>query len=455
MSTSPSIVGRVIAFGTALVLTAAACGGDNKSSTNTTAGGATTSAGGSTTAAAGGTTSAGGASTTSAGGASTTTATGGDPLGTPQKATGTPVKIGYISDGRSASIDNTDELLTAEATAKWANDYQNGLAGHPIDLQTCETKQDAALATDCANQMVQKQVAAVVFNVSGQSSSLGKPLQDANVPLIAWQAADIATDKDSTFVLSNGLSSMSQPAAVARDKKYTKAAIIVIDVPGASGPAKTLGVKALANAGVPNADVVAIAPGTADMGPQIQAALGKDPQLVHLIGDSAFCTTALQALQAASYSGTITAISQCISDATIKTVGDYLKGVLVGYNATIDPNDPDYKTFVAVVNKYAQNPGSISLTSNPVGAFAVVSNFVRAMAKASGTITQPSVITTIRGAGALPLAMGAGLTFNCNGKAISILPAVCTSGFVQATLDAQGKPTDFTKVDPGNLQNFG
>ena len=34
-------------------------------------------------------------------------------MGTPNKATGSPIKIGYIGDGQSASIDNTDELLAA------------------------------------------------------------------------------------------------------------------------------------------------------------------------------------------------------------------------------------------------------------------------------------------------------------------------------------------------------
>jgi ABC-type branched-subunit amino acid transport system substrate-binding protein len=187
---------RFAAVATALALVAAACSSDKKSSTTaavTTAtataasSGATTTAGATETTAGGGSATTAGSTATTAGGPTSTAASGGDPLGTPNKATGAPIKIGYIGDGQSASIDNTDELLAAEATVKWANDYQGGLAGHPIDLVTCTTKQDAALATDCANQMVSAGVPAVLMNVSGQGDAIAKPLQDANIPFIAWQ----------------------------------------------------------------------------------------------------------------------------------------------------------------------------------------------------------------------------------------------------------------------------
>lgn len=452
---------RAVAFASVVALMATACGGDDDDaddSATTTASATETTASESTETTAADsteTTAAESTETTAAESTDTTAAAGDDPFGTPNAASGDPVKVGYISDGQSAAIDNTDELLTAEATVEYANEYLGGLAGRPIDLVTCETKQDAALATDCANQMLEEDVVAVLFNVSGQSTSIAKPLQDANMPLFAGQAADIATDAESTFVLSNGLASFAHPATVARDNGFTKEATIVIDVPGASGPAKSLGVAVLANAGVPAAEVVAIAPGTADMGPQVQAALGNGPELVHIIGDAGFCTTALQALEAAGYDGTITAISQCIADSTIESIGDYLEGILVSYTATIDPEDPDYQTFVAVVDKYADDPDRISLTSNPVGAFAVVTNFVRLMADATGDITQESVISTAKSTGPVPMSMGAGLTFKCDGTAVAILPAVCTAGFVEATLDADGQPANFTEVDPGDILKLG
>lgn len=441
MATRLAHAARGVALLASLCVVAAACGDDEDSdSTATTSSSATAASP---------------ASDTTAGAAATAVA-GGNALGTPNEASGAPITIGYISDGQSASIDNTDELLAAEATVEYANDYLGGVAGRPIELLTCTTQQDAALATDCGNQMVSAGVPAVLMNVSGQGDAIAKPLQDANIPFVAWQfSGAAAADTESTFVFSNGLSGLVQPATVARDRQYTKAAIIVIDVPAASGPTRSLGGGFLQKAGVAAPDIVAIPPGTADMGPQIQAALSNDPQLVHIAGDAAFCTTALEALDAAGYTGTVTAISQCVDTSTIDAVGDYLEGVPVAYSGTVDPDDPDYQTFVAVIDEYASDPSSISLTSNPVGAFGVVTNFVRAMAGVTGDITPSSVIATLKGNPALPLALGAGLEFRCDGTAVSILPSVCTSGFVQATLDAEGQPTDFEVVEPGDLQSLG
>src|SRR5437868_6067431 len=62
-------------------------------------------------------------------------------FGAEKKATGTPVNVGFVSDGKSAAIDNTPELQAAKAAVEYANTYQNGINGHVINLTTCETGQ--------------------------------------------------------------------------------------------------------------------------------------------------------------------------------------------------------------------------------------------------------------------------------------------------------------------------
>ena len=69
-------------------------------------------------------------------------------LGTKNPATGTPVKVGVISNGKTPTIDNSQETPVAEATASWINDYLGGIGGHPIHLVICndgnEEEQDHA-----------------------------------------------------------------------------------------------------------------------------------------------------------------------------------------------------------------------------------------------------------------------------------------------------------------------
>jgi len=59
-------------------------------------------------------------------------------------ATGAPIKIGVVSDGRTAAFDNTVQLRAAAAIVKYLNDYRGGIGGRPISLVTCETAGDPA-----------------------------------------------------------------------------------------------------------------------------------------------------------------------------------------------------------------------------------------------------------------------------------------------------------------------
>lgn len=109
------------------------------------------------------------------GGATTAAAAasaGADLLGTPAPAKGAPVKIGMISDGKGPVSDLSYESRVADATIGWLNEYRSGIAGRPIELVKCDTLADPSKGTDCANQMVEQNVAAVVVGSSGVGESI-------------------------------------------------------------------------------------------------------------------------------------------------------------------------------------------------------------------------------------------------------------------------------------------
>ena len=392
------------------------------------------------------TTKAGAATTAAATTAASTAPAVADPLGTKTAATGTPVKIGYVWSGVSAAIDNTEEFLAAQATFKYANDYLGGVAGHPIEVVPCATNEDAAIAADCGNQMVQKGVAAVLFNVNGQVSAWSKTVIAANIPIFAYASADatLLAPGVAAFTVSNPIAGLAAfPALLAKKNSFTKATVLVIDVPGATGPEKAIAPPTFAASGVPAVDIVPIAPGTADMSPDVQAALKTSPQLVHIIGNSAFCITAIKALRDASYKGTISMISNCLDASTIKSVGADLKGIQVSYSASEDPTDSDYATFKAILAKYAAGQ-KVTATASTPGSFSVVVGFARVMKGVTGDITPATVTAAIKAGPALPQPLIKGGTFKCDGKAVpGILPA-CTAEFVYATLDDKGAATNYT-----------
>src|SRR6478672_2827645 len=82
-------------------------------------------------------------------------------LGTKNVAKGSPVKVGVISNGKTPTIDNSQETPVAEATAQWINEYQGGIGGHPIQLEICNDGNEPGKAVDCANQMIRDGVVAV------------------------------------------------------------------------------------------------------------------------------------------------------------------------------------------------------------------------------------------------------------------------------------------------------
>src|SRR5262245_20601676 len=123
-------------------------------------------------------------------------------LGTKQKAKGTPVKIGLITDGKTSGTDNTIETPVAQATAEWINQYRNGVGGHPIDLEICVVNADPGRAVDCANQMIRDKVAAVVFGANAQAEASWVPLHAAGIPTFAFAFGNqnALQDPTSTFV---------------------------------------------------------------------------------------------------------------------------------------------------------------------------------------------------------------------------------------------------------------
>src|SRR5258708_5732164 len=72
--------------------------------------------------------------TSSSNGSGSSSSDGGSTLGSPNKATGTPIKIGFAYDGPSATGDATDTFTGAKAAAQYANDLLRGIHGHPVDL---------------------------------------------------------------------------------------------------------------------------------------------------------------------------------------------------------------------------------------------------------------------------------------------------------------------------------
>ena len=233
-----------------------------------------------------------------------------DLMGPEDQASGSPVRIGMVSDGSTPTLDNTDELRAAEATADYWNAHKGGVGGRPVEVVTCETGADPAGATDCANQLVEDEVVAVTLSQSGVAASVWEPLRAAGVPTFWLQAGgEVAADDQSSFTMYNPqLTLFGVPLSVAESVDADKIAFVVIDVPQAT---ETLDADVERFAGAADLDyeIVTIPPGTADMTPQMQDVAASGADVVQVVGNDAFCIAAFNGLNTAGYEGEITSIT--------------------------------------------------------------------------------------------------------------------------------------------------
>ncbi len=368
-------------------------------------------------------------------------------LGAPKQATGEPVKVGVISDGRNPSADNSIEGDVAKETFAYLDGY-GGIGGRPVKLYVCETHQDPGGATDCANQMIQNGVVAVVIGQSGVVTNIYTPLHAAHMPTFVYGVFDptVLGDTTSTFAFGNSFAALSDlPIAVAKANKIKKAAATVIDVPAATSFWESEGPAQFKKAGI-GLEVVRIPVAAADVTPQMQRIVSSGAGLVHAIGSSSTCTVVMNGLHAVGYTGKITVVQQCVDDSTRKAVpGSVLKGVNVSATAPVGGHPPDpglaiYEQEIAPKVKGHVNQGSAGELM-----FISIMGFHVALEGITGDITSQNVIATAK---KMPWKVlpGGGLHFRCNGKALPAYPALCVRAGLVTQLDAKGQPTVYKAV---------
>ncbi|HEX7520438.1 MAG TPA: ABC transporter substrate-binding protein, partial [Acidimicrobiia bacterium] len=368
-------------------------------------------------------------------------------LGAPKQATGEPVKVGVISDGRNPAADNSIEGDVAKDTFAYLDGY-GGIGGRPVKVYVCETHGDPGGATDCANQMIQNGVVAVVIGQSQVVTNVYTPLHAAHMPTFVYGVFDpnVLGDTTSTFAFGNPFAALSAlPIAVAKANKIKKVAATVIDVPAATSFWESEGPAQFKKAGI-SLDVVRIPYSAADVTPQMQRIVSSGAGLVHAVGSSGTCTAVMNGLHAVGYTGKITVVQQCVDASTRKAVpGSVLKGVNESATAPVDGHPPDpglaiYQQEIAPKVKGHADAGSAGELM-----FISIMGFHVAVEGITGDITSQNVIATAK---KMPwkLLPGGGVHFRCSGKAVSGSPALCVRAGLVTQLDAKGQPTVYKAV---------
>ncbi|CAI7974835.1 MULTISPECIES: ABC transporter substrate-binding protein [unclassified Parafrankia] len=365
-------------------------------------------------------------------------------LGPSAPAQGEPVRIGLVTDGKSAGADTSVEPAAADATVAFLNERRSGIGGRPIELVKCETLGDPAKGTDCGNQMIEEDVVAVLMGNSAVSDSVWEPLHEGHVPVVlfASSGAGPLADGESTFILTDSsFAVIDLPVQLAEERDATKVTSVVIDVPAALNLVQNVAPALFEDAGI-DFDLVPVPPGTADMTPQMQNVVDGDTGVVFIVGNDAFCISAMNGLRAVGYEGQISAISQCITDATRKGVpGDLLEGTVVAASAPIGLDNSSTRLYNAVVETYGDDVDTSQVLG--MSMFTTISALQSGVEGITGDVTSESIIAALKSMPEKDLPGVEGMRFRCNGKADPKSPSVCVRGGLVTTLNSDGQPAEY------------
>jgi branched-chain amino acid transport system substrate-binding protein len=343
-----------------------------------------------------------------------------------KEATGTPVKIGLINNEGSSPTAEPSLGDAAVAAADYANAELGGIGGHPIKVYRCSESENTASATACANEMVQDNVATVVIGSTGYGANMVPIITKAGIPYVSVTGS--ATQELTTpgaFMWSGGYeATLLGFAKYAAQHGYKKVTAYVIDVPAALAGATSLGDPVFKAAGV-SLSVEPVPADVPDATSQVTAGLEGNPSAVAIIADEGTCTSILKALNVVNPTTPVLVNTSCMTTTAIQALGTAMNGVKVFGASAPQAEAPEAELYRSL---------AANTTGYTVTGYQSMLGLVRATEGLKGTPTPATITAAIKAATNVPLPDGAGLTFSCNGKAISGLPSVCSAGEVVVTV---------------------
>lgn len=354
-------------------------------------------------------------------------------------ATSTPIKIGVINPEGGPAISQPGNREAAEAAVKYANESLGGIAGHPVEIVYCANKEDPASAIDCANQMVEQGVAAVVVPSTGQGPSMVPIITGAGIPFMGVQGvspAELTTPN--AYMLTGGFPGVLKGMAdYSKANDFKKVTIYVTDNASVVPAAKAMGEPAFEASGV-DLQIVPVPLGTPDTTPQVSSGLSDKPDAVAVVGDATMCTSTLKALSNLAATQEKMLIQPCLDESTIEAVGPALEDAKVFTTADLVSDDPEAVLYRDVMATYAPDTdlGGYTYTG-----YQTMLGLIRSAQGVQGEPTSQSVGAAIASAKDVVLPVGHEITFTCDGTALPATPTVCSTDLISVTVE-DGKATD-------------
>jgi branched-chain amino acid transport system substrate-binding protein len=323
-------------------------------------------------------------------------------LGTPNRATGTPIVLAMIADIGGPALSAPEAYQGAEAAVSYVNNYLGGVNGRPFKLYECSnTTNTPASSATCANELAAHKPSVVLGALDTGAPGAVPIWIGKHLPYVGGLTFTPVESNASNAAIFNSLNASDNAAVIVYAQQMKKAkSVAIIESDDSAGlstgtliadVAKGLGMSAKTIPLADNASPSELATAAAN-------AVASKPDLVY-DASAPDCPQVALALHQVGYSGTEAALNICSSPAAIKTMGSAAEGLIlsspyVGFDQVSSSQyGSQIKTTLAAMKTYQPKA---ALDSATVGDFGSVMNLRSALASLKGPITQTSVLAALQ-----------------------------------------------------------
>ncbi len=347
-------------------------------------------------------------------------------------ASGSALKIFFINqEGASSAVSSPEAFQAASAAVTYINKKLGGLKGRPFELIHCADLGTPDSSIACANKAVDAKPAIVVKGVDTAIEAALPIISKSGIPYFTLQGSVAEGTAPNSFNPSAGIVGvLSGMVTYAKQQGVKSIGAIYSDITGLSaavnGPltadAKAAGIRV-----VP----IPVAISTQDLTSAYSIALAKKVNAIFDISSVGQCAAVLKARQSLADKTPLYIPYVCDAPSVLKSSSTSVtNGMAIGSLDTSSvPSDADTKIYTAAMKAYQP---SAEIGGFAPGSFEAIMDIYNALNSSSSdprTLDAPSVSTALKSARAVPLFMGGGKTFTCDGTADPTQPGLC-SGWV-------------------------
>src|SRR6202046_4947522 len=225
--------------------------------------------------------------------------------------------------------------------------------------------------------------------------------------------------------------------------------MLAASVPAAFQGAELLGSLVFKNAGV-GYKVIPVNPGTADVTPQLQAAASWGAKAIGMTGDVTLCSSFLKGYQTLGLTEPKYVLSTCLDPSILTTLGSELGGSYIDTTSNASP--ADNALYAAITQKFAPsvNPNP-NVSANQASGLIPVLSLLGIMTDYTGAVTPAAVKAQLALSTQRTVPLSGGITYVCNGKAIPLLPSVCSAASAVGIVSSTGAVSGLQNYNPSAL----